>query len=353
MTKIAKNIDKSLLSEEQKARSEWMDENSRNIQSVGWAGSRMDVPTPKLDESGIEAIFPASSHPNANQTNAQIVITRDRPRSIFSGYGGKGHPKSSVIDLVAGRVSSFASSFIIDDDGNEEPMVVQPDFNSDAARIYIAEKTDIDFNFGIEQDEKNIINEEDSQDQEEASERKLRFVHDSVGRSAIGMKADAIRLVGNEGVRIVTGVYEFNSRGGKQTPAGIELIAQNTNKRPYDVQPFVKGQNLYQALQELYEEIQSLNAYVEEFIIHQGSINLGLQHHQHFFGAGEKPIVVSLPAIGTLMDEFSSNHEDSQKQLEKIEKKLDMQAQDLVRWEQIYLSPESYDWILSKYNGTN
>lgn len=348
MTKISKNIDKNLLSTKQKQNSEWMDENSKEVQSVGWAGSRMEVPKPMLDESSIEAIFPSPSHPNADQTNAQIVITRDRPRSVFSGYGGKGHPKSSVIDLVAGRVSQFASSYTINTQGEEEPMFVDPSFPFDAARIYIAEKTDIDFNFGTEFN----INPDDPNADEEAEE-KIRLVHDSVGRSAVGIKADAVRIIGNDGVRIVTGVYEENSRGGKHTPAGIELIAQNVDKKPYDVQPFVKGHNLYEALNQLYEEIQSLNAYVEEFMMNQASINLIFSEHQHIVPVGKKPLIAGPPSIGTLRDDFKADYDISTKNLTKIRKKLEIQSDDLVRWEKIYLSAESFDYILSKYNGTN
>ena len=56
-------------------------------------------------------------------------------------------------------------------------------FEADAARIYISELTDIDKNFGV-------------------TEGKSGEMKD---RSGIGIKADGVRIIGREGVKIVTG----------------------------------------------------------------------------------------------------------------------------------------------------
>ena len=106
----------------------------------------MPVPSPTLVQSGVESVFP--SNPNS-KSNAQIVIARDRPASIWSGYGGQGHQRSSTIDIVAGRMSYQSKSSMIDNKGNTQPAFADPNFELDAARIYISEKTDIDDNFGL------------------------------------------------------------------------------------------------------------------------------------------------------------------------------------------------------------
>ena len=341
MTKIAKNIDQERLSSEQKAISSWADNDIKLSNEVGYAGAPMEIPLPTLIESGIESIFPTPKEGNAAQSNAQIVVTRDRPASIFSGYGGLGHQKCSTIDIVAGRHSAKSRTTIPVVSGeqrslSEQPAMVDPNFENDAARIYVSEKTDIDFNFQLDD-----LNPKGAD----------RLVHDSIGRSAIGLKADAIRIIGNEGVRIVTGVYEFNSRGGEQTPAGIELIAQNTNEKPYDIQPFVKGKNMASALSELHQEITKINGLLEEFMLYQLNINQIVSRHRPIVGPKKEP--TPPPALGSLPDEFKRLYDFSAKNMKRIRKKLDLQAQNLTRWEKVYLSPESYDWILSKYNGTN
>lgn len=141
--------------------------------------------------------------------NAQIVIGSDRPAGKASGYGGKGAMKANAIDIVVGRMA-----------GNKklkDNTHVNNSFSGDAARIYISQLTDIDLNFGVEPGQSGEIK----------------------GRSGIGVKADAVRVIGREGVKIVTGRSfafkghggsgETNARGGKiSSPAPpIELIAGN------------------------------------------------------------------------------------------------------------------------------
>ena len=350
MTKIAKNIDQGRVSSEQKRRTAWLDNDAKLTNQVGYAGAPLEIPTPTLIESGIESIFPAPQQGNADQSNAQIVVTRDRPASIFSGYAGIGHQRCSTIDIVAGRHSAKSTTTIpVASDSDlslsEQLAMVDPSFEKDAARIYISEKTDIDFNFQISIPEGNL-----SRGEEETT-RGDRLVQDSVARSAIGLKADAIRIIGNEGVRIVTGVYEFNSRGGERTPGGIELVAENANDKPYDIQPFVKGKNMASALSELHEEVTKMNGLLEEFMLYQFNINQIVSKLRHNVGPKKEP--TPPPALGSLPDEFKRLYDFSAKNMKKIRKKLDLQAQNLTRWEKVYLSPESYDWILSKYNGTN
>ena len=310
MTKIAKNIDQGRVSSEQKRRTAWLDNDAKLTNQVGYAGAPMEIPTPTLIESGIESIFPAPQQGNADQSNAQIVVTRDRPASIFSGYAGIGHQRCSTIDIVAGRHSAKSTTTIpVASDSDlslsEQLAMVDPSFEKDAARIYISEKTDIDFNFQISIPEGNLSRGE-----------------------------------------------EETTRGGRlKGPVPIELVAENANDKPYDIQPFVKGKNMASALSELHEEVTKMNGLLEEFMLYQFNINQIVSKHRHNVGPKKEP--TPPPALGSLPDEFKRLYDFSAKNMKKIRKKLDLQAQNLTRWEKVYLSPESYDWILSKYNGTN
>ena len=95
---------------------------------AGVFGDNMTEPIPTYIESKCEKVI--------NRGNSWIVLGRDRPASRASGYGGQGHTQASSIDIVVGRNPNSAVS-------------VDPSFSSDAARIYISQKTDLDINLGI------------------------------------------------------------------------------------------------------------------------------------------------------------------------------------------------------------
>ena len=180
------------------------------------------------------------------QGDAYITFGTDKPSGGMSGYGAKGALSAARIDLVVGRMS-----------GAKPPngSYVGNSFQADAARIYISQLTDIDKNFGIDSG----------------------YIGEIKERSGIGIKADAVRVIGRDGVKIVTGraksTGEKNSLGGKIIPApSIELIAGN-NSEPRRVpgsllsgesefyqplQGVAMGHNTVIALQDLSELISNL-----------------------------------------------------------------------------------------------
>jgi|TARA_R110000787_G_scaffold182960_3_gene294957 hypothetical protein len=185
--------------------------------------------------------------------NVGIVIGSDRPSTKASGYGGKGAQKANTIDLVVGRMSSQSRL--------PDGQIVNNAFSGDAARIYISQMTDIDINFGVEPGQSGNIK----------------------GRSGIGIKADAVRVIGREGVKIVTGRSfafkghgahgEQNSRGGKikQPAPPIELIAGNikTESGILDRDPpirvlqgIAKGEHVRDAFRDLGNIVEELNSAV-------------------------------------------------------------------------------------------
>ena len=340
--KTTKVFDEKRLSKDQMAQRGWLSEKEAAQHDVGFANAPMNIPKPTYIKTGIEEIM------DSGQSNAQIIIMRDRPASIFSGYGGQGDQKCSTIDIVAGRMSPRSRTTYVDDKGQEQPAMCDSNFAADAARIYISEKTDIDDNFHIRDGGEPTTFK--------TGEGKITFsgVHKSVGRSAVGIKADAVRIIGNEGVKIVTGCYERNSRGGSMTPAGIELIALNSYEKPFDVQPFVKGNSLASVLHELMEEVDNLNGLFKEFISHQKGVNKVFQSHEHFFGIGPSYVgTTSGPSYGCNVDIPLDDMNKCERLINRTVSKLTMQGKNLIRLEKVYLSPESRDWILSRFNGTN
>ena len=194
---------------------------------------------------------------------AQIVIGRDRPGDIITGYGGLGAMSANSIDLVVGRGSSMNSG-----NGPTHGTAVNPNFVTDAARIHISQMTDIDINFGL------------SPGMERIPARR------SIGKSGIGIKADGVRIVGREGVKIITGpTYSFgpaepNSWGNSiegMNPK-IELIAGNyAGTNPGTVgntlQGITKGKNLESCLLTLIDHINKIIDRIVQFAMLQNAMN--------------------------------------------------------------------------------
>lgn len=189
---------------------------------------------------------------HANKHNAWVVLGRDRNATLASGKGGRGDTQAGAIDLVVGRMASNPDS----------EKHVDPNFQVDSARVYISQKADID----------EYLNLSDG------------TVGNSKDKSAIGIKADAVRIVGREGVKIVTTTDKFNSQEGELVSyAPINLIAGNNDS---GLQPLVKGENLIKALSEIYSRIDELAMTVYEIQTAQENYNIALQNHSHKVVAG-------------------------------------------------------------------
>ncbi|MEK6878598.1 MAG: hypothetical protein AABY22_03270, partial [Nanoarchaeota archaeon] len=114
-----------------------MDPDQR-IHAQGIGGDPLYEPVPQYIKTHSENIL-------ENGHNAWIVLGRDRPSNRLSGYGGRGDTQAASIDIVVGRMSNNASAF----SQNGKRIWVDPDFENDAARIYVSQKTDIDENFKL------------------------------------------------------------------------------------------------------------------------------------------------------------------------------------------------------------
>ena len=244
-----------------------------------------------------------------SNANSYIVLGRDRPGDRLTGYGGIGATSSHSIDLVVGRRAPGAPE--------DEKVFVDPNFITDAARIYIAEKTDVDQNFKITSNNSP----------------------DAIGRSAVALKADAIRIIADDaGIKLVTKVNNRNSNGKLiNRSLGVDLIGGNDDS---DLQPMVKGENLVEFLNRLIKQISNTNGLVMEMskamLIYEAGILAALG--------------VPWPGNGTVatVPTVLKSLEDTKIILKGISQKISLTS-DTIN----YLTSIGYKDILSSYHRVN
>lgn len=258
-----------------------------------------------------------------NKNDSYIVLGADMPGGIASGYGGKGATRAATIDLVVGRGSSRRDGL-----GPKDGEILNNDFFSDAARIYISQLTDIDKNFAITESQ----------------------IERSVGRSAIGMKADAIRVIGREGVKIVTGKGmnvagfgsegEPNSLGGaiKEIAPKIEFIAGNDAT---NLQPITLGDNTTDALKELGVLVEQVAGSV---------MSLALMLTSFSTAVGLDPGVLSLTGVPVLPVAGATT---SAMTLQKVVSSMLQVRANKVLWSVNYLEPLGSNYICSRNVSSN
>ena len=210
----------------------------------GVAQTPIDEPIPTYEKGQCETIF-------RGDNNSFMILGRDRPSHPKSGFGGKGATQCGRIDLLVGLGSGISGG------PPNEDTIVNPNFALDAARIYISQRADIDKYMGIAQTPRQS----------------------KPGSSAIGLKADAIRIHDRNDIKIVTGRSrvenvgkdgeKLSSGGLNQTVGTISLIAGNYTdaesqgginffnplkkslQEKSKLQPIPKGDNLAQCLEEI------------------------------------------------------------------------------------------------------
>tara|TARA_Y100000389_G_C17463992_1_gene524016 strand:- start:2926 stop:3984 length:1059 start_codon:yes stop_codon:yes gene_type:complete len=318
----------------------------QNVVLPGQGGTELEEPLVTYEPTNVEVVLPTKA---SHWGRHRIVFGRDRHvREGLSGYGGRGCTAAGSIDIVVGS-------------GGPEPThgeIVGPNFFTDAARVYLTQRGDIDRYFGLPPDEANGISP-------------------AVNGSAVGIKADDVRIIGREGVRIFTnprtksssGVGETTSRGGDiQSKNGIHLIA-NMDVGPVQVtpgdagavftlleaesynkvQPMVKGQFLLNYLRDLNEDIQDFQNAVTNFITSQISFNTAIAAHTH--------VVASTGGVGVAVPDFqnlvpaslATNLSELQSAIKVLSSETNMKIISNYNW----LKPTSSRFILSRYNTTN
>lgn len=238
---------------------------------------------PTFEQAGCEFVYPDLNYGvkggGDRKINANIVIGRDRPSHLLSGYGKVAGPPCASIDLVAGRMSGATRKKgqirkyleVVDRD-----TVVGNNFALDASRIYISQKCDIDHYFGLP--EGNFGRPK--------------------GEAGIGIKSDHVRMIGRNSVKIFAGGSQFenlgskgelDSNGERLIDPRIELITGSGK----DLQPIVRGNNLVFLLDEILNQLSSLQ---QAFLLQNKNMaKLKTVLSTHFHAGGGAGVVVVGP----------------------------------------------------------
>jgi hypothetical protein len=216
--------------------------------ALGIAGDNIAELNPVFDILPTEVVY-------SGKYDASIVLGRDRAGQFFNegGYGLIGHTSCAAIDIVVGRKASDDKFDI------QKGKRVAPDFVTDAARVYISQKSDIDSYLSLPAGNSGI----------------------TTVRSTVAAKADAVRLVARESMKLVVGTDYKTSQGNVvQSKVGIELmagdlelcqravsIADSAEQQREEIelggmQPIPLGVNLSFALDQMVEKIDKLSGIV-------------------------------------------------------------------------------------------
>lgn len=249
------------------------------------------------------------------ENNNWIIFGRDRISTPETGFGALGMPRAGAIELVVGI-------------GGPRPdarNILDPSPTFDSAKIYISQKSNIDQHFEIQSN--------------------IRTNPASNEASAIAVKADAVRIIGRENIKIVTGTDAKNSnhKGIRGNPS-ITLIGNNDVR---DIQPMVKGYNLQAMLYELQTEVGKLSGIVAHFLQMQHEVNLYVISHTHLSSFPNKPTSQS-PSLEILKP-------NTNMMLSTLRTSLMSNVANLKRIESIYLArfDSNASPILSNYNFLN
>jgi hypothetical protein len=192
--------------------------------------------------------------------NSYVIFGKDRIGPLDNGHGSIPNTHCGKIDLVAGM-----SGILAREQAENDPVKTNTNAFLDAARVYISQKTDIDAQFGLA----------------------AGFVGNSVAKAGIAIKADAVRIIGREGIKLVTFTDVSNAPGisTMASKGGIDIIANNddglTKKGVKKLQPLVKGDNLVHALNFLAGLINDVNSNMTQFLMLQTKFNIATAAHMH------------------------------------------------------------------------
>ncbi len=216
-----------------------------------------------------------------NRHNSSIVLGRDYK------YDELNDTDIGMIDLAVGRVANVNTVGEPLLGGEEEKdKFSKGDFDLDAARIYLSQKTDVDREFDLP----------------------AGSLGNADHRSAVAVKADAVRIVSRDsaaGIKLVVEGSD-NSRGGDGDGlGGVELIGANGT----NMQPIPKSKDLAIALEEMSNYILTLENMLVNSLQIQMAFNRKVATEMNispFYTAPSLPDIGNMPQLGkTSADYFS------------------------------------------------
>jgi|10_taG_2_1085330.scaffolds.fasta_scaffold12112_3 hypothetical protein len=267
--------------------------------------------------------------------NAFITLGVDRVSNPFTGFGGRGHSHASAVDICVGMQAHRAKSYT--KDGKE--IFANPDAKSDAARIYMSQKSNIDSHFQLPAGRKGNTTEKEP-------------------RSAIALKADTLRFISRENIKLVCRTDQQNSLGGECNNAdtsryGIDLIGLATPcEEGIGLQPLVKGDDLAACLIDILDLLTAVVATFENSVDISADVrdeNQAHKHHSPFFGKSTAPDFLKLlpqcakASIEEAITVMGNTQIVYANKIAAIKSKYLMQG----------IPGRGEKYILSKYNNTN
>lgn len=284
--------------------------NQKDLEIDGAGNSSLAEEVPNYNSATSEKVL-------EGKNNTFIVFGRDRPGDKNSGYGGLGVKGCGAIDIVAGRVSVKPTE--VNDEGLEQ--VVNPSIPYDAARITISQWTDGDKNHYLASNK--------------LTPRTSSFVT---------IKADNVRVVSRENIRLIAGIDKHISNGKtKVEKYGIDLIGDNDDS---DMQSLVKGQNLSELLSSMIDKIAKNGSEIATIMNILMRLETQLAVHTHLIPTPTP--LLSAPAVNLVAEAATTA-------TELIGHLIDSQTEqiNLASMKIKYLKPFGKRYINSKRNKTN
>ena len=229
---------------------------------------------PTYEQAENETILPRKRKPG---NNSYIIFGKDRPADLSSGNGGKGLLGSNSIDIVVGLASSHRGQ---DAEYFDKDTMVGKNVFSDAARIYISQRTDLHRHFGITEGDPSSFS--------------------SSKGSGIAVKADHVAVLGRKTVVIKAGLaHGKNLPNGREPDADGREIDQDENRieligrQSIPLQPAVRGENLRQYLKLLTDSVQANKSAIIKIQKDIAKLRIALAGHIHV-----SPVGPTAPSIG-------------------------------------------------------
>lgn len=250
--------------------------------------------------------------------NAFVVLGLDRGESRYEGYGGLlADTNSNTIDLVVGLGKHLKER----SSEEKDKILVENNFINDSARVYISELCDVDEKFGLK-----VAKNSD--------------IANSKTRSAVAIKADGIRVIGREGIRLIAGKVhdtEMNQVNSSIPDSGVELSMANSTA---EMQPMVLGNNLIKALKDINDRINKVNKLLSDHITEQIIFDAQIAAHTHLsvFGNTPDPGIISRMVSKMVKDGETI-------MTAEVEKSINSAVSEMQATE-----PFSADYVLSKYH---
>ena len=221
---------------------------------------------PDLDEQAVHLNHNVyEEQPKVVRTNNNVVIENRHNSAIVLGrdykYGPMNDTNVGSVDIAVGRIGNTDGStppgYYPDGCGTRSKLD-ELSAVADSARVYLSQKTDIDRMFGITGPESKLSN----------------------NRSAVGIKADAVRVISRDpaaGINLIVRQDTIGIRPGKNSVGGKTaaplggVSLYGTGDEPLD--NMVKSKPLAEALAQLANYIQKLEVMVWDFVAYQKAFN--------------------------------------------------------------------------------